>query len=62
VRKQFSDFIFEIAEYQLPLDLLYNSRVVDVKLRKMPSVYKTLPFNRKILLEFDISTLQQLKN
>jgi len=58
------------STYQLPLDLLYNSRVavlhckhnVDVKLRKMPSVYKTPPFDREILLEFDINTLQQLKN
>jgi len=40
VRTIFKLFIFEIAEYQLPLDLLYNSRVaalrckhsVDVKL------------------------------
>ena len=63
-------FIIEIAEYQVPLDLLYFTMVralrckhnVDVKLRKMPSVYKTPPFDGEILLEFDINTLQQLKN
>jgi len=59
-------FILEIAEYQLPLDYLYDTTVitalrckhnVEVKLCKVPSVYKTLPFDREILLEFDISTL-----
>jgi len=66
----FKLFILETAEYQLSLDLLYNTRVmalrckhnVDVKLRKIPSVYKTPAFDREILLEFDISTLQQLNN
>jgi len=66
----FKRFIIEIAEYQPPLDLLYLTTVtalrykhnVDVNLRKMPSVYKTPPFDGEILLEFDINTLQQLKN
>jgi len=66
----FKHFILEIAECQLPLDLLYDTGVmvlrckhnVDVKLCKMPSIYKTLPFDREILLEFDISALNQLKN
>jgi len=50
--------------------LLYDTVVaalrkhdVDVlKLRKMSSVYKTPLFDLEILLEFDINTLQQLKN
>jgi len=66
----FKLFILETAEYHLSLDLLYNTRVmalrcklyVDVKLRKIPSVYKTPAFDREILLEFDISTLEQLNN
>jgi len=54
------------------LDLLYDTMVtasrckhnvdVKIKLRKMPSVYKTRRFDHDILLEFDVNTLQQLKN
>jgi len=41
---------------------LHCKHNVDVKLWKMPSVYTMLLFDRKILLESDINTLQQLKN
>jgi len=66
----FKLFIIEIDEYQLPLDLVFLTMVTalrckhnaDLKLRKTPSVYKTPPFDGEILLEFDISTFQRLKN
>ena len=56
---------FRLSKREFPVALLTALRGkhnVDVKLCKMPSVYKTPPFNGEILLEFVINTLQQLKN